>query len=586
MPLVTQPLEWEGLIEQSHVCWYHDDGGLDVASPLSAVDAVASVAQGGVARVRVQVHVVDLEYDYDPTNLDLASFRYALAYRVSGDGGGSWGPWELVGSSTAGVRVWDSAYFEDGAAVDMSRLPAPASGAVFVAGEAVESARATEVLSMAGGQYTELEWCVRFVGANVGELYAFKVVAVSIAGDSYYELSAYHVYAQVVITAQESEDGTMFFEQYTRAGWGFEKGNERSGRWVKAQQSFNLLRRLPIPNVEQFAYGGFRGTEVPVGYRAGRFSDQRLTIECELTLDTVSYLLACFFGAPATTGTGPYTHSFYASANPNKAGRTLTVWQRLHDAASGAPAGEKLIGYGGVAVETLRLRGEQGARGGLLSVEASASFLSAVEAAEDGTICTAAYGGELPLVVDDIVLTLRDSSGNAPQFAPDVARIDLTLSRTVFIRREFSGRYIPVGYYWREPRVTGLELEVYRTTNVPVRLVWGNSGAEPFVPTTSESGRRYAPSGTASALVLEFRSQTNAAHKMTIEIPNLHFLSAQERSMDGAVYDTLMVMPVYSASDKTNLRKVELVNAQSGIIPSDASIQQVGTGITGVYSPY
>jgi len=28
------------------------------------------------------------------------------------------------------------------------------------------------------------------------------------------------------------------------------------------------------------------------------------------------------------------------------------------------------------------------------------------------------------------------------------------------------------------------------------------------------------------------------------------------------------------------------VNAQSGIIPADASIQQVGTGITGVYSPY
>jgi predicted nucleic acid-binding protein len=106
------------------------------------------------------------------------------------------------------------------------------------------------------------------------------------------------------------------------------------------------------------------------------------------------------------------------------------------------------------------------------------------------------------------------------------------------------------------------------------------------VPTTSESGRRYAPSGTASALVLEFRSQTNAAHKLTIEIPNLHFLSVQERSMDGVVYDTLMVMPVYSASDKTNLRKVELVNAQSVIIPADASIQQVGTGITGVYSPY
>jgi hypothetical protein len=424
------------------------------------------------------------------------------------------------------------------------------------------------------------------VGANVGELYAFKVVAVSSAGDSYYELSAYHVYAQVVITAQESEDGTMFFEQYTRAGWGFEKSNERAGRWVKAQQSFNLLRRLPIPNVEQFAYGGFRGTEVPVGYRAGRFSDQRITIECELTLDTVSFLLACFFGQPTTTGTGPYTHSFYSATNPNKAGRTLTVWQRLHDAALGAPAGEKLIGYGGVAVETLRLRGEQGARGGLLSVEASASFLSAVEAAEDGTICTAAYGGELPLVVDDIVLTLRDSSGNAPQFAPDVTRIDLTLSRTVFVRYEFDGRYIPVGYYWREPRVTGLELEVYRTTNVPVRLVWGNSGAEPFVPTTSESGRRYAPSGTASALVLEFRSQTNAAHKLTIEIPNLHFLSVQERSMDGVVYDTLMVMPVYSASDKTNLRKVELVNAQSVIIPADASIQQVGTGITGVYSPY
>jgi hypothetical protein len=517
MPLVTQPLVGLGSIEQSHVCWYRDDGGLDVASPLAAVDAAASVAQGGVARVRVQVHVADWEY--------LAPFRYALAYRVSGDGGGSWGSWELVGDSTAGVRVWDSAYFVDGAAVDVSRLPAPAGGAVFVAGEAVESARATGVLSLAEGWYTELEWCVRFVGANVGELYAFKVAAVSSAGDSYYELSAYHVYAQVVITAQESEDGTMFFEQYTRAGWGFEKGNERSGRWVKAQQSFNLLRRLPIPNVEQFAYGGFRGTEVPVGYRAGRFSDQRLTIECELTLDTVSYLLACFFGAPATTGTGPYTHSFYASANPNKAGRTLTVWQRLHDAALGAPAGEKLIGYGGVAVETLRLRGEQGARGGLLSVEASASFLSAVEAAEDGTICTAAYGGELPLVVDDIVLTLRDSSGGAPQFAPDVARIDLTLSRTVFVRYEFDGRYIPVGYYWREPRVTGLELEVYRTTNVPVRLVWGNSGAEPFVPTTSESGRRYAPSGTASALVLEFRSQTVAAHKMTIEIPNLHFLS-------------------------------------------------------------
>lgn len=576
MPLVTQPLVGLGSVVQSHVCWYRDDGGLADASALAGVDAAASVAQGGVARVRVQVYVADWEY--------FAVYGYALAYRVSGDGGSSWGSWELVGSSTVGVRVWDSAYFADGASVDVSRLPAPAGGAVFVVGEAVESARATGAISMAEGNYTELEWCVRFVGANVGELYVFKVVAVS--GDSYYELSAYDVYAQVVITAQESEDGTMFFEQYTRAGWGFEKGNERSGRWVKAQQSFNLLRRLPIPNVEQFAYGGFRGTEVPVGYRAGRFSESRITIECELTLDTVSYLLACFFGAPATSGTGPYTHAFYSSSNPNKSGRTLTVWQRLHDAALGAPAGEKLMGYGGVAVETVRLRGEQGARGGLLSVEASASFLSAVEAAEDGTICTAAYGGELPLVVDDIVLTLRDSGGNAPQFAPDVARIDLTLSRTVFVRYEFDGRYIPVGYYWREPRVTGLELEVYRTTNVPVRLVWGNSGSEPFVPTTSEGARRYAPSGTASALVLEFRSQTVAAHKLTIEIPNLHFLSVQERSMDGAVYDTLMVMPVYSASDKTNLRKVELVNAQSSIIPADASIQQVGTAVAGVYSPY
>jgi len=46
MPLLTEPLVGEGSIEQSHVCWYRDDGGLDVASPLAAVDAVASVAQG------------------------------------------------------------------------------------------------------------------------------------------------------------------------------------------------------------------------------------------------------------------------------------------------------------------------------------------------------------------------------------------------------------------------------------------------------------------------------------------------------------------------------------------------------------
>jgi hypothetical protein len=69
-------------------------------------------------------------------------------------------------------------------------------------------------------------------------------------------------------------------------------------------------------------------------------------------------------------------------------------------------------------------------------------------------------------------------------------------------------------------------------------------------------------------------------------VPNLHFLSVQERSADSAIYDTLVVMPVYSASDKSNVRKVELINAQSSVIPADASIQQVGAALTGVYSPY
>lgn len=560
-------------IEQSHAQFYWDDGGLSSATPIAAVDATASVPQNAVARVRLQLN----------TRLSTADtfYAYLLEYRVSFDGGLSWSAWDSVGSGTSGVQIVSSAYYNDGDAITAPRLPASASA--FVNGEAVESARPTAYILLPADRYTELEWCVRFGGANIGELYQFRVIATD--GLSYYELSHYAVYAEAVIQPQESEDGTMFFEQYTKAGWGFEKSNERFGRWVKAQQSFNLLRRLPIPNVEQFAYGGFRGTEVPTGYRAGRFADQRITIECELTLDTISAILACFFGQPTTAGTGPYTHNFYSSTNPNRSGRPMTVWQRLHDQAAAQPAGEKLIGYGGVAIETVRLRGEKGARGGILTVEANAQFLTAIEAQEDGTILNAPYGSELPLVVDDIVLTLKDSSGATPAFAPHISRIDMTLQRTLFVRFEFEGKYIPVGYFWREPRITALEIEAYRVTNIPVRLVWGNSGTEPIVPTTSESARRYEPVGSA-ALVLTFQSQSNAAHKLTIEVPNLHFLSVQERSADSAIYDTLVVMPVYSASDKSNVRKVELVNAQSSVIPADASIQQVGAALTGVYSPY
>ena len=570
----TFPLDvW---IEQSHYQWYRDDGDLSSSTPIANEDATASVSQNGVARVRLQLNTYLSGSD--------TLYQYLLEYRVSGDGGQSWSDWNDVGSATVGVQIVASSHYNDGDAVTSPRLTPSASA--FVSGEAVETARPTGFITLPIDRYTELEWCLRFGGANIGELYQFRAIAYD--GFSYYLLSSYAVYAQAVIQPQESEEGTMFFEQYTRAGWGFEKSNERSGRWVKAQQGFNLLRRLPVPNVEQFAYGGFRGTEVPVGYRAGRFSDQRITIECELTLDTISTLLACFLGQPATTGTGPYTHNFYSSSNPNKAGRPITVWQRWHDQASDEPPGDKLIGYGGVAVETLRLRGEKGVRGGVLTVEANALFLTAVEANEDGTILAAApYGSELPLVVDDILLMLRDTSGNIPTFAPHIGRIDLTLQRTVFVRFEFDGKYIPSGYFYREPRITAMELEVYRTTNIPVRLVWGNTGSEPFLPTTSETNRRYQPSGQA-ALTLILRSQTNAAHELRIELPNLHFLSLQERSVDSAVYDTLTVMPVYSATDKTNLRKIELVNAQpaNAIIPPDASITQFGTALTGVYSPY
>lgn len=593
------------ILEQTHVQIYRDDAGLNSGTPYAGEDQIATVAQGERLRVRLQIYCGLNDFN--------TPVSFSLQHRVSTDGGQTWSGWQHTTASTSPVRIVASPHFAHHAATTQ-RLQTPYERAVFQAGAGVEQATTTPLQTLQSSvseqDFTEHEWSLILFGANVGDYLQFRAVAhVNQQGDltslsSYSLLTGYAVYASAIVvasTAEESGGETVFFEQYTQAGWGFEKSNERAGRWVRAQQRFNLLRRLPVPNIEQMPYGGFRGTEVPIGYRAGRYTEQTLTLECELTLDTISKLLVSFLGAPATTGTGPYTHTFLdtSGANPDyafqsRAGRHTTIWQVYHDLASGTPATPpvKLIGYGGFVVETLRLRGEKGARGSILTVEATGPFLTAIEAADDGSgnaILTAApYGSELPVTVDDVQLTLRDTSGNIPDLSQEVQRFDLTLARTVFVQNRFDGKYIPVGYHFRTPRVTGLELEVYRTSNAPVRLIWGEpSTNEPFTPTLSESNRKYAPTGNA-ALRLVFQSQTNAAHQMVIEIPHLMFASLQERNVGGALYDTFVVAPIYEGNARGNLRLLRIVNAQSAtaLVPADASITQVGTSLTGVYSAY
>lgn len=595
----------ELLLEQSRAQVFRDDAGLNDATPYAGEAQVATVPQGQRLRVRLQIYCGLNDFN-TPTS-------FSLQHRVSTDGGATWSRWQHTTLNSAPVRIVASPHFTHHDTT-MQRLTKPYERAVFEAGAGIEQATTTPLQTLradANAQdFTEHEWSLVLSGANVGDYLQFRaVVHLNQQGDltalhSYSPLSSYTVYAQVIVVAGTQQSGggeTVFFEQYTQAGWGFEKSSERAGRWVRAQQRFNLLRRLPVPNIEQMPYGGFRGTEVPIGYRAGRFTEQTLTLELELTLDTLSKLLVSFLGVPATSGTGPYTHTFIdtTGANPDysfltRPARSTTIWQVYHDLASGVPVDPpmKLIGYGGFVVETLRLRGEKGARGNILTVEASGPFLTAIEAADDGSanaiLTSAPYGSELPVVIDDVLLTLRDSSGNIPELSQQVSRFDLTLTRTVFVQNRFDGKYIPVGYHFRTPRVSGLEIEAYRVSNLPVRLIWGNVGTtEPFLPTASESARKYEPTGSA-ALRLEFVSQSNTAHKLEIEIPHLMFASLQERSVGGAIYDTFVVAPTYQGQARGNLRLVRVVNAQSAtaLVPADASITQVGTTLTGVYSPY
>lgn len=587
-------------LEQTHARVYRDDAGLNSATPYANEDQIAIVGQNQRLRVRLQVYCALNDFN--------TPVSFSLQHRLSTDGGQTWSSWEHTTASSAPVRIVDSPHFAHHAATTQ-RLQTPYEHALFQSGAGIEQATTTPLQVLAADSvsqdFTEHEWSLILFGANIGDYLQFRVVAhVNQQGDltglsSYSPLTRYAIYADVIIAADIEESGgdTVFFEQYTHAGWGFEKSNERAGRWVKAQQRFNILRRLPIPNVEQMPYGGFRGTETPIGYRAGRFTEQTLTIECELTLDTISKLLVSFLGVPTTTGTGPYTHTFLntSGANPDynfqtRPARSMTIWQRYHDIASGVPANppDKLIGYGGFVVETMRLRGEKGTRGSIITVEATGPFLTAIEIGEDDTILSAApYGSELPVTVDDVLLTLRDTSGNIPDLSQQVIRFDLTPTRTVFVQNRFDGKYIPFGYHFRTPRVSGLELEAYRTSNVPVRLVWGEPSAEPFTPTLSETNRKYEPTGNA-ALRLEFVSQTNTAHRLQIEIPHLMFTSLQERSVGGALYDTFVVAPTYHGASRGNLRLVQVINAQSAtaLVPADTSITQVGTSLTGVYSAY
>jgi len=559
MGVYTSPATY---LEQTHFQLYQDASGLNNAPPLAGVDAAAAVTLGQKFRCRLQIY-----------SSSVSVTRYLLEYRVNG------GTWRAA-DATEAVLIVDSTVFANGDATT-SRIGY--AGATFVGGDGIDIVRNSRDIVLGPNQYTEIEWNLTVVGLTIGDIVDLRAVAMSTAwsgGQSYTATPLiYDQIAAVVISGSSGEvSAAMMYEAYTEIGVGIE-GASAFGKWVPAIQRINAVARLPVMSPSKLPYGGFRGIDAPVGVIMGQMPPAGITLQMEATPDQLGKFLSSLFGAPSTTGTGPYTHNFLAGNAPV----TLTLWQKEHYSSddAGAPV---FSGFGGCIFSDLALEADVRA-GGILQASftgMAATYLLHNNASTVGM--NSAYGNAQPFTVEGATLTIKNSSGSTPSWAGEIQSVRMRLARqNVYPRFGFDGKAIAKGYaYRRAVQLVELSIEVYRVGLKPLKLVLGagEGSAYPIVP--QPNVQQYDPA-TGGALQIVFTSRENSAWTLTLETPRFAWIELSNTS-GGAepMMDTYALMPIAEAS--ATLLTVSLVNANS-TEPGAA-----GTPLTisdsGPYSPF
>ncbi len=564
MPSYQLPIEG---LRQSHFQLYEDANGLNNAPALAGVDGSAVVPTGQNFRVRIQI-----------TNDGYSATRYLLEYRVNS------GTWRAV-DSTEPVRIVDSSVFTDGAATT-SRIGY--AGRTFVSGEGIDTTRNSADISVSVNQYTEIEWNVRIASASNGDIVEFRVVGMTGAwsgGQTYTAspLGSYDVLATVIVGSTQWEvRPAMMYEAYTEVGLGIEASNAFA-KWVPAIVKVNATARMPNMAPQRVPFGGFRGIDAPVDYVMGALPPQPFSLSVEALPDQLGKFLASLFGAPATSGSGPYTHEFTAAASPLTP-PTLTIWQREHY-SNDESASPVFAGYGGCLITemTLDLDARSGAPvvpvfGGL-----AASFLLHNNATTTGM--NSAYSASLPFTTTRATLTVRDSSGNTPAWSAEIAQLRLRLARGgVTPRIGFRGKAIAAGYAMRQ-RVHLVELSIvaYRMGARPIKLVLGTAEGASYPVLPQASVQKYAPSSGA-ALSIEFTSLENASYKWTISTSRFAWIEQSATSGgDDPMMDTFTLVPLATSAGAT-LSAVTLINGNSSEPGTPGT--PITISDTGIYSPY
>jgi hypothetical protein len=565
MPSYQQPIIG---LTQSHFQLYRDENGLNNAPPLAAVDQWVVMAIGQNFRVRLQI-----------VNEGLQATRYLLEYRVNG------GAWRAV-DTTEPVRIVDSTVFTDGTATS-SRIGY--AGKTFVAGEGIDTNRNSADISLSTQQYTEIEWNLRLFSGNNGDTYEFRAVAMTTTwngGQSYTAspLETYNVYAAVVVGAQVSGgETTMMYEAYTEVGLGIE-GSNAFAKWVPASIRVNATTRMPNMQPSRIPIGGFRGIEAPVDYIMGPMPPQPFSLSVEALPDQVGKFLASLFGAPSTSGTGPYTHEFTSSPSPLSP-TTLTIWQKEHYRSDEAGNVPLYGGYGGCLFNELTIDIDARTQGPLVCTFGGFAASYILHNSETTTGMNSPYSASLPFTTVRAQLTVRDSSGSTPAWSAEIEQLRLRLLRGgVTPRTGFRNKAIAKGYAMHQ-RVHLVELSIvaYRVGMRPVKLVLGQAEGASYPILPQPAVLKYAPS-SGHALAIEFTSLENANYKLTIATAKFAWIEHSATSGGGdPMMDTFTLVPLATTNGAT-LSAVTLVNGNSsepGTAGTPLTISD-----TGIYSPY
>lgn len=274
---------------------FADDDGLNLATPLEALNTPPMVSSGTNVRVRVRI-----------ANFDLGgTWKFLLEYRAKPYGGsyGAWGP--VTGSGN--VKIANSAGFN----TDDATTRRLGGALTWVPGVGIDTVTSTNNITIGFESETEIEWNVNVAG-GAGDTIDFRVVALSSSaprwtgGDYTAYPLFYLVLAQVVIT---TGGGISFMSAVANlAKVGIAVGATHNEAYV-AQALLNYRDVDIAPRLEKALVSPGRGSlAARRALQATHWVEGRIT--AELTPTVIPHLLKLLQYAPSSSGTGPYTHAF------------------------------------------------------------------------------------------------------------------------------------------------------------------------------------------------------------------------------------------------------------------------------------